>query len=134
MYTLKITNIEKVRHQATGTDFLEVTVELSATERRVITPEDLDANPDLSAQDIKVGDEVDLPVVVSRKLGFDPSMDKEAVLAEVTKYLEGYNLEQEQAIEQRKLDAVDDNVQLLKEELTGVEIGTDKENIKKIKP
>ena len=96
MFKSVITNIEKVRHQETGTDFLDLSFDLVDEAGEVVT---------------------------SRKLGLDPSSSKEEVEAVLIKYVETFTLEQEQAVTQRELDAVDENVTSLKEELVGKSVG-----------
>jgi len=96
MFKSVITDIEKVRHQETGTDFLDVSFDLVDESGAVVT---------------------------SRKLGLDPSASKEEVETELIKYATTFTSEQVQAVTQRKLDAVDENVASLKEELVGKSVG-----------
>jgi hypothetical protein len=131
MYTLKITNIEKARHQATGTDFLDVTVQIYCNELRTISQEDLDANPDLLEAGVKVGEEVELPVVVSeQKHAFDPAISKEELQEKVKAILDGYTLEQKQKLDNAENEAINQNVYELQADLVGSEISVDdtKEN------
>lgn len=122
MYTAKIKKIEKVRHQATGTDFLDVTIALCGSEDRVVTEEDLANDPLLAEQGVQVGETISLPVEVERKHSFDPSISKEDLKAEVQKIVAAFNQEQEQAKAQAELDAIDENVAELQSELEESEI------------
>lgn len=131
MYTLKITNIEKVRHQASGADFLDVSVEIVEIQPRVITQDDLEANPELSEQGAQVGGTVDLPVVVSeQKHAFDPAISKEELQEKLKAILDGYALEQKQKVDNAADEAINQNVYELQADLVGSEIvvDTNKEN------
>lgn len=77
MYTLKVNTIEKVYSPADNADVLEV----SAT---------LMGNPD--------------EPIVERKLAFPLSMDKEELKNELQKYVDNYNLEYKQSLENAERD------------------------------
>lgn len=129
MYTLKITNIEKDRHQATGTDFLDVTVHIFENKLRLITQEDLDDNPEMVEAGIQVGEEVELPVVVSeQKHAFDPTISKEELQEKVKAILDGYTLEQKQKADNAENEAINQNVYALQADLVGSEISVDDKN------
>jgi len=125
MSKIKIADIQKVRHQATGADFLDVEVHIFEEQPHTITQEDLDRNEGLS-EEVKVGDEVTLPVVVStQKHAFDPTISKEELTAKVEAILAGYVLEQEQKEANAEENAVNENVYDLQAELVGKEIGVE---------
>lgn len=88
-YTLAITGIEKIHHQDSNTDILDVAVNILC----------------------------DGEVVAERKLGFDPTIGKEELETELQKYCDNYALEQAQAIANAAQDAIDKNVGELAEEL-----------------
>lgn len=97
-FKAKITNIEKVRHQATETDFLDVTVDV-----------------------IEVTEDGD-KVVSTQKHALDPAMSKEEVLEVVEKIRAGWQLEQEQKVANAMENAINENVNELREELVGSEV------------
>ena len=95
MYTAKITSIEKVRHQATGTDFLDVSVHI------------------IDAEGV---------VVSEQKHGFAPTISKDELLAEVEKIRAGYVRDEEAKAANAENDAINENVYELQKELVGSEI------------
>lgn len=102
MYKAKITNIEKVRHQADAKDYLEVTVDIIAIETK--------------------------EVVHTHKQWLDPAISKEELLAEVEKMRSGWELEQTQKEENFEENKINENVNELRAELVGFEVGvTDNE-------
>jgi hypothetical protein len=102
MYKAKITNIEKVRHQADAKDYLEVTVDIIA----IATDE----------------------VVHTHKQWLDPAISKEELLAEVQNMRSAWELEQEQKVQNFEENKINENVNELRAELVGFEVGvTDNE-------
>lgn len=102
-YKVKITNIEKVRHQATGEDFLDVSF------------------------DILEGEGENAQVVASRKQAFDPRIKKELLAEKLQMVVDTFAGEQAQAAHQAEQDAIDENVGQLAEGLTGEEFQTEVE-------
>ena len=95
MLKIKIADIQKVRHQTTGTDFLDV--------------------------EVHIFEEGAEPVNV-QKHAFDPAISKEELTAKVEAILAGYILEQEQKEANKEENAVNENVYDLQAELVGKEI------------
>lgn len=105
IYTAKITNVEKVRHQATNSNFLEVAFTI-----------------------IGVDEETKETVpVAERRIGLDPKATVEQIREEVAKYAETYGKEQAQAIVQAEQDKEDQHVEDIRKELLGKELNN-KEN------
>lgn len=86
----RITSVEKMRHQATETDFLDVGFDI-----------------------MNESDEV----LASRKIALDLEIDADGVRAEVAKYVETFQKDEEQKVVQAALDAKDKNVEDLREAL-----------------
>jgi len=97
-YKAKIKGIEKVRHQATGTDFLEVTVDVIT-----ITEE---------------GEEV----VSTQKHALDPVITTDELVEVVEKIRAGWQLEQEQKEANKEDNAINENVYALQKELIDAEV------------
>ncbi len=97
--TANIVAIEKVRHQATGSDFLDVAFTVTDAEGKVI---------------------------VDRKIALDPASTQEQVVSELAKYVQSIEKEEEQKVAQAELDAIDANVVGLQESLVGKTITLEK--------
>ena len=108
-FKAKITNIDKVRHQATETDFLDVTVDVI---------EVADEGQTFVVDKEKVTERV----VSTQKHALDPAMSKDEVLEVVEKIRAGWQLEQEQKIANAHENAINENVNELREELVGSEV------------
>lgn len=106
MYKAKITNIEKVRHQADAKDYLEVTVDIIAIETK--------------------------DVVHTHKQWLSPAISKEELLAEVEKMRAGWELEQIQKEENYEENKINENVNELQADLIGFEVEAP-EDIEEIK-
>ena len=119
MFKAKIVNIEKVRHQATEKDFLDLTVEvieIAEKGKTFMVP-----HPDDAKKTIKVSERV----VSTQKHALDPSMSKKEVLEVVEKIRAGWALEQEQKAANAMENAINENINELREELVGSEVETD---------
>lgn len=101
MYTLKIDKIEKVYFQAENKDVLQVTCTLTSSDEH--------------AEDIE------------RKLAFPLGTTKEEVQLELQKYLDNYNLEYKQKLENAERDAQHAQADQVIENLTGQEVSPTKE-------
>ena len=86
----RITSVEKMRHQATETDFLDVGFDI-----------------------VNESDEV----LASRKIALGMDMDADGVRAEVAKYVYAFQKDEDQKVVQAALDAADKNVAELREAL-----------------
>lgn len=106
MYKIKVKNIEKARHQASNSDYLDVSFDIL----------EVSNEPGPNGEANSQG-----KVVASRRLGFEPTITQEELRAELRKVANAYQLEQEQAAKQAELDKVDENVTDLKEGLEGAE-------------
>ena len=82
-YTAKITDVQKVRHQARNKNFIQVECDILNEEGEIVE---------------------------SRKLGFDSSVTEEEIKSDVAKHAETYTLEKKQAIAQCELDKEDENI------------------------
>lgn len=98
-FKAKIKDIEKIRHQATGKDFLDLTVEV-----------------------IEVADEGEETIVSTQKHALNPAITKEELVEVVEKIRAGWELEQKQKKDNEAENAINENVDLLKKELTTSEV------------
>ena len=100
MYKAKITNAEKVRHQARNTDFLDVSFDI------------LDAEGE---------------VQVSRRIGMDVASSKEDVVNEVNKHVVEHGKSVENAELDAKRQEANKNIKDIQDNLVGetIEPGTD---------
>lgn len=101
-YTAKVTNVEKVRHQASNSNFLEVAFTIF--------------------REAEKDGEIVKEAVAERRVGLDPKITTEQVKTEIAKHVETYRKEQEQAVVQAEQDKEDKNIADMKEELTGIEL------------
>ena len=97
-YKAKIVSVDKVRHQAKGTNFLEVVVDIIDAEGNVVQ---------------------------TQRHGMDPKFGKREVLAEVQKIVDCFSTDAKQAVVQKELDKEDENVKELQDEVVGVEVSSD---------
>jgi hypothetical protein len=130
MYKLKVVDIQKVHHQDSGTDFLDVSIEIVKTlaedeRKRAITQAELDINPSFKEAGVVVGEEVELPeeIVVSfQKHAFDPGIEEKELKEKLDELLVGYVRDEEQRVANAENDRINKHVNDLQTELVGSEI------------
>lgn len=99
-YTTRITNVEKLRHQATGKNLIDVSFEIIGEVQ----------NEDENA-------EKQFEVVATRRVSFPASTSQEEIEAEVAKHVETYAVEKDQSVAQRELDKEDENIASIRDNL-----------------
>lgn len=100
MFKLKVNSIEPVRHQATDSVFLDVSI--SIYEKSETEDEDI--------------------LIETRKIGYNRDISAEDLQIELDRVLAGFVRDHEQAQKQLEQDRADEHVANIREEMIGHEI------------